>query len=175
VIYRLRWGKIPEKVETVGFSPFPRPGEQKSCLVPLRLGVDFEKIPYVEMFTFKHTHQGSAYFLKLFDNGKSLFLDDPASEIADSIMASPVVPIDFVIDALLRFGCLPDKIEEGLRGFRERLLRYCETRIEREVHIDFTEHHLQQLATHLSKRKNDFLGNVRLVRDSKQEDLKRLR
>lgn len=163
VIYRFCWVKIPEAwkmIEVVGLLTFPRPGEQKAWVVPIRLGGNFEKVPHVETFTFKHTLEGSTHFFDMFDSGKALFPEDPAADIADSIMSITVIPTNFVVHTLLQFGCAPFKLEETFKVFQGRLLCYCNLTVENEVPIALTKEQLEKLAAYWSKREKDFLRNV---------------
>jgi hypothetical protein len=152
--------------ELIGLVTFPRPGEQKAWSVPLCFGADFDKIPHVEKFSFNHTLEGSKYFLEMFDSGKVIFLEDLAANLADSIINSKIVPKDFVIQALLRFGCLPNKIEKTLEIFKNRLDRYCNLEVKNNVAIHFTKSQIKKIKLYLSKHKDNFKGKVIPVRDS---------
>jgi len=158
-----------KSTELVGQVTFPRPGEQKAWGVSLCLGADFEKIPSVEKFLFSHTLEGSRHFLEMFDAGKALYLEDPAAELADSIIDSKIVPEDFVIQALLKFGCLPNKLDKTLRIFKKRLNKYCNLEVANKVPIDFTKDQMKKIRLYFSKRKDDFKGRVIPVRKGNQQ------
>lgn len=170
VIYRFRPAASPEglkNIELVGQVTFPRPGEQKAWCVPLRFGIDFQKIPFVEKFTFNQTREGSNHYLELFDTGKALFLEDSAAELANSVLISKKVPKDFVIQVLLRFGCLPNKTEKTLITFEHSLKKYCDIKVTKIVAINFTSDQIRKSKLYLSKHKDEFKGRVISVRDSK--------
>ncbi|MDD5584757.1 MAG: hypothetical protein PHV55_06860, partial [Candidatus Omnitrophica bacterium] len=98
-----------------------------------------------------------------------LFPEDPAEDIAKDIVASGSIPKDFVVDALLRFGCIPENLEKTLSIFKDNLNKYCNLAVRDNVPIEFTDEHIKRagdaLAKH-AKRFNDFKGWVRLVRKS---------
>jgi hypothetical protein len=54
-------------------------------LVEVPFGADFESHPAVTWIKFKHDENVSKYFLQLFDEGRSLFPDDPISRVANKI------------------------------------------------------------------------------------------
>lgn len=166
VIYR--FGQM-SNAELIGLVTLPRPGEQKAWVVHLRIGVDFEKLPNVEKFMFNHTRKGSLHYLKMFESGKTLFLEDPAADLAVSIINSRIIPKNFVVQTLLRFGCLPDKLEKTLKIFQSRLAYYCNLEIKNKVSINFSKEQLRKLRVYWSKHKRDYLytGRVHLVRDMK--------
>jgi hypothetical protein len=168
VIYRLN--SIPSATELVGLVTLPRPGEQKAWVVPMRLGADFGKAPQAEVFLFNHTPKGSKYYLGMFDYGKILFPEDPASDLADSIMGSNEIPENFVIEALLRFGCFPNKIKKTLAIYKKRLRYYYGLQVKKKVPISFTKEQLKKLRNYWSDHKRDLLyrGKVIPVRDAGQ-------
>ncbi|MCX5709300.1 MAG: FRG domain-containing protein [Candidatus Omnitrophica bacterium] len=170
VIYRFHTAASPEflkHMELVGQATFPRPGVQKAWCIPLAFGADFEKVPHVEKLIFNQTPEGSARYLEKFDSGKVLFLEDPAAELASSVLNSKKVPKNFVIQVLLRFGCLPNKIEKTFIKFIHSLNKYCGIEVINKVPIDFTNDQIRKIRLYLSKHKDDFKGRVMTVRDSK--------
>lgn len=167
VIYRFRPAASLESLkstELIGLVTFPRPGEQKAWAVPLRLGVDFENMPHVEKFLFNHTLEGSAHYLNMHNSGKSLLLDDPATDVANSIVNSKIVPLPFVTQALSRFGCVPFKLKQTLKIFKNRLIEYCNLEVKSNVSIAFTKAQIRKISIYLSKRKGDFRGKIIPVR-----------
>jgi hypothetical protein len=170
VIYRLN--SIVSAAELVGLVTLPRPGEQKAWVIPIRLGADFGKAPQAEAFLFNHTLEGSTYYLKMFNSGKALFLEDPAGDLADSVMNSSEIPENFVIEALLRFGCLPNKVKKTLEIYKKRLRYYCDLGVRKKVPISFTKEQLKKLKDYWSDHNRDLLyrGKVIPVRDSRQND-----
>jgi hypothetical protein len=155
--------------ELFGLVTFSRPVLQKAWFVFLPFGVDFEKLPQVKKFVFNHTLEGARHYLEMFNFGKDLFPEDPAADIAKDIVTSGSIPKDFVVDALLRFGCIPEYIKKTLSIFKDSLDKYCHLAVEDSVPIEFTDDQIKRaedcLAKH-AKRFNDFKGMVRPVRIS---------
>lgn len=154
---------------SIGLVTFFRPVLQKAWFTFLPFGIDFEKLPHVEKFVFNHTLEGSRHCLELFNAGKDLFPEDPAADIAKDIVTSGSIPKDFVLDALLRFGCIPENLKKTLSIFKDSLNKYCNLEVEDSVPVDFTDDQIKRaencLAKH-AKRFNDFKGWVRPVRVS---------
>jgi len=94
VVYVVNWRELPpgEFIRPIHLQVFPRPSEQWGWTCELRLGDDFDKLPFVRKFVFKHDLQASQRILARFSQGKDLFPDDPLSELADRILASKVLP-----------------------------------------------------------------------------------
>jgi hypothetical protein len=59
----------------------------------MRLGDDFDKLPFVHKFIFKQDLEASRRILARFSYGKDLFPADPLSELADKIIVSPALPL----------------------------------------------------------------------------------
>jgi len=154
---------------SIGLVTFSRPVLQKAWFAFLSFGVDFEKLPQVKKLVFNHTPEGSRHYLEMFNYGKDLFPEDPAADIAQDIITSGSIPKDFVVDALLRFGCIPEDIEKTLLIFRNNLNKYCNLVVKDSVPIGFTDDQIKSaeacLAKHAAKF-NDFKGWVRPVRVS---------
>jgi len=154
----------------VGLVTLPRPGLQKAWVVFLPYGVDFEKLPHVEKFVFNHTSEGSKHYFELFNAGKDLFPEDPAEDVARDIINSYSIPKDFVAEALLRFGCIPENIEKTLLIFKDSLNTYCNMMVENSVPIDFTDDQIKNAEiclTEYAYKFNDFKGCVLPVRTSR--------
>jgi FRG domain len=94
VVYVVNWRELTpgEFIRPINLQVFPRPSEQWGWTCELRLGDDFDKLPFVRKFVFKHDLQASQRILAKFSQGRDLFPDDPLSELADKIIASPVLP-----------------------------------------------------------------------------------
>ncbi|MEW6075796.1 MAG: FRG domain-containing protein [Candidatus Omnitrophota bacterium] len=175
VIYRLNSFVSLERrrsiAELVGLVTFPRPGEQKAWVVPVRMGFDFANAPQVETFIFNHTFEGSRHYLNMFNLGKSLFLEDPTAELAKSVINSSEIPENFVTDVLLRFGCLPEKLKKTFKVFAKRLKYHCKLEVKKKVPICFTKEHIRKIKLYLYRYKNDFMGIVHPVRTSNPQYL----
>ncbi len=153
----------------IGLVTFSRPVLQKAWFTFLPFGIDFEKFPQVEKFVFTHTPEGSRHYLELFNAGSDLFPEDPAEDVARDIIDSYSIPKDFVVKALLRFGCIPEDIKKTLLIFKDNLNKYCNLTVENSVLIDFTDDQIKRAEVCLAKhaeRFNDFKGWVRPVRVS---------
>jgi hypothetical protein len=96
VVYAVDWRELPpgEFIRPINLQVFPRPSEQWGWTCELRLGDDFDKLPFVRKFVFKHDLQISRRILAMFSQGKDLFPDDPLAELADEIVSAPVLPVD---------------------------------------------------------------------------------
>lgn len=73
--------------------PFPRPSEQWGWVHEVTLGDDFDKLPYVKKFIFRHNEQSSQRIRERFRNGTSLFPPDPMAVVADRIMQAQDFPL----------------------------------------------------------------------------------
>jgi len=168
VIYRLSPAISLEKrrlmAKLIGLVTFPRPGEQQAWAIPVRMGFDFGKVPQVEAFLFNHTIEGSMHYLKMFDFGRALFVEDPAADLANSVINSNEIPENFLVDVLLRFGCFSDKLGETLKIFKKRLKYYCNIEVKKKVAISFTNEQIKKIRFYLTKRKDDFRGKAHPVR-----------
>jgi len=168
VIYRLSPVVSLEKrrlmAALIGLVTFPRPGEQQAWAIPVRMGFDFGKAPQVQTFLFNHTLEDSMHYLKMFDYGKTLFLEDPAADLADSVINSSEVPEDSLVQVLLRFGCLPENLEKTLKSFKKELKCYCNMDVKKEVSISFTNEQVKKIKFYLASRDADFRGKVHPVR-----------
>jgi hypothetical protein len=163
VIYFLNSLSVPRPIGLVTFS---RPVSQKAWFVFLPLGVDFEELPQVKKFVFNHTPEGSRYYLRMFNSGNDLFPEDPAADIAKDIANSDSIPKDFIVETLLRFGCVPENVEKTLPAFKNNLNKYCNLAIKDSVPIDFTDNQIKIAEVCLvkhSEKFNDFRGWVRPV------------
>jgi len=96
VVYTVQWRTVPPDcfIRPINLQCFPRPSEQWGWTCELRLGEDFDKLPFVQKFIFNHDLEASRRILARFSGGKDLFPDDPLSELADRIISSAVVPAD---------------------------------------------------------------------------------
>jgi hypothetical protein len=96
VIYAVLWRTVPDgySIRPINLQFFPRPSEQWGWTCEQRLGDDFDKLPFVRKFIFKHDVAASRRVLAIFAQGNDLFPADPLSELADKIISSPVLPLD---------------------------------------------------------------------------------
>ena len=153
----------------IGLVTFSRPVLQKAWFIFLPFGIDFEKLSHVEKFVFNHTPEGSRHYLQLFNSGNDLFPEDPAEDIAKEIINSCSIPKNFIVEALLRFGCISENVEKTFPIFRDNLSKYCDLAVEDSVPVDFTDDQIKSAESFLAKHAkkfNDFKGWVRPVRMS---------
>ena len=96
VVYSVFWRAVPNDyaIRPINLQFFPRPSEQWGWTCELHLGDDFDKLPFVHKFVFKHDLAASQRILVKFSQGRALFPDDPLSELADKIMDSSILPLN---------------------------------------------------------------------------------
>jgi hypothetical protein len=59
----------------------------------MRLGDDFDKLPFVWKLIFKHDPEASRRILARFSHGNDLFPADPLAKLADRVMNSTILPL----------------------------------------------------------------------------------
>lgn len=96
VIYAVEWRgpSAANSIRPINLQFFPRPSEQWGWTCEVRLGDDFDKMPFVRKLVFKHDAAASRRILARFSQGKDLFPPDPLSDLADVINSSPLLPVD---------------------------------------------------------------------------------
>jgi len=80
--------------KAICLQPFPRPSEQWGWVHEVTLGDDFDSLPYVRKFIFKHDKDESQIILEKFKYGNALFPPDPLARLADRINAANEIPLD---------------------------------------------------------------------------------
>jgi hypothetical protein len=95
VVYSIYWRNVPyaHAVKPINLQIFPRPSEQWGWTYEMLLGDDFDKLPFVWKFVFKHNLEASRRILAKFSQGNDLFPADPLSELADRIINSATLPL----------------------------------------------------------------------------------
>jgi hypothetical protein len=94
VVYAVNRRDAPSRlVRPINLQFFPRPSEQWGWTYEMRLGNDFDKLPFVWKFVFKHELEASRRILAKFSGGSDLFPDDPLSDLADFVVGSRVLPL----------------------------------------------------------------------------------
>lgn len=91
------------KTESVTHHLFPRPFQQKAWVVQLPPIDSFEYWPNVKFFEFHHDKSVGEYFLEKFKGGSELFPADPLSVIADKILSSKELPIEYFENILDKY------------------------------------------------------------------------
>lgn len=66
----------------IGWQPLPRPEQQRAFAVKMKPAQDFCSLPGIECFRFKHCVRISHHIWQAFDEGRLLFPDDAAAELA---------------------------------------------------------------------------------------------
>lgn len=96
VVYAVHWRAVPDgySIRPINLQFFPRPSEQWGWTCEMRLGDDFDKMPFVRKLVFKHDGQASRRILARFSEGGDLFPADPLSELAERLTTSQALPVD---------------------------------------------------------------------------------
>jgi hypothetical protein len=68
--------------EIVGWQPLKRPEQQRAFGLKMKKGMDLNMLPFVQIVKFRHCAKISNRIWKSFDDGRSLFPDDAAGELA---------------------------------------------------------------------------------------------
>ena len=68
--------------EIVGWQPLKRPEQQRAFGLKMKKGMDLNALPFVQMVKFRHCAKISSRIWKAFDEGRALFPDDAAAELA---------------------------------------------------------------------------------------------
>lgn len=82
VLYRVLMPIEPDIFHPIGWQPFHRPEQQRAHAVKMKAGQDFAKMPRVQMARFRQHPEVSTRIWKSFDEGRALFPDDAATELA---------------------------------------------------------------------------------------------
>jgi hypothetical protein len=87
IIYRLTPSAIDPSGDfgnfhIVGWQPLSRPEQQRASALRMKSGQDFNEIPSIECFRFRHRARASVRIWKAFDEGRELFPADAAAELA---------------------------------------------------------------------------------------------
>lgn len=95
VIYLVDQRMIPlgHGPKPICLQPFPRPSEQWGWVHEVTLGDDFDNMPYVKKFIFRHNERLSQRILKHFHDGADLFPPDTMAVVADKIMNAREIPL----------------------------------------------------------------------------------
>lgn len=93
VIYKVDEGILPPFVENehnkeieleyLGWQPLPRPEQQRASVLRVSKHTNLDTVSGVEKYYFKHSQSQSQRVWKQFDEGKALFPDDSAADLAN--------------------------------------------------------------------------------------------
>jgi len=175
VIYRLNrlaLFRIPgesNKLELIGQQALPRPGEQKAWGLQINPQSDFEKLP-INIFLFNQNKKLSLEILKLFDNGKKLFPNDIAFNLAQEILKSRFISRTIATEVFLSQGYNSRDIESKLDQYYKIFLEQFDTEIVHKESIMLNAIQIREAQEYLNldKVKLRFMAGIRLVRDIKK-------
>lgn len=120
VIYILDQRRIPpgHGPKLIGLQPFPRPCEQWGWVHEVTLGDDFDSLPYVKKFIFRHDKKSSRRIFEKCQLGRALFPPDELATVAYKIMQAKEVPLNVAcrtIEGLINDPLgLPGNTEEDI-------------------------------------------------------------
>lgn len=90
VIYRINelfmttpYFKSDVEIEYIGWQPLPRPEQQRASVLKVPKDTNLDTVSGVQKYYFKHSISQSKKIWKMFDEGKALFPDDSASNLAN--------------------------------------------------------------------------------------------
>lgn len=92
------------RLKAIGLQPFPRPAEQWAWTCELNMSLDFDKLPNVERFIFRHNCQASKSVLSKVNDGKDLFPVDKLADITELISNSNQLPINLINETIDYFS-----------------------------------------------------------------------
>lgn len=175
VIYVLDFKKQGDfsKLKPIGLQAYGRPAEQWGWTYEMTLGDDFELLPTIERWYFKHDLQESIRVLNCFAGQKTLFPNDPLVKLAEAIKLARKLPREHVERRAEDLISNPD----GLLGMSvEKVVNLCVSYggVEFEngepvPNIDEIRGEIE--ADWIRKREGFFKGvTVRLVRSSPDDD-----
>lgn len=90
IIYRIQpalFGAIDidTQLEAIGWQPLKRPEQQRAFGLKMKKGFSINMLPYFEIIKFRHCEKVSNRIWKSFDEGRVLFPDDSAAELAKQV------------------------------------------------------------------------------------------
>ena len=110
ILYTVDFASLVKHDQTffnpIGFQGLSRPEAQKACSIPLKYGIDFNKLPHVSYEVLKINPSESKKYFELFDGGRKLFPEDPTSDIAKEIKESSIIDAD-VLENVFRHNLIP--------------------------------------------------------------------
>lgn len=71
------------ELEYLGWQPLPRPEQQRASVLRISKNTNLDTLIGVEKYYFQHSHCQSSSIWKQFDEGKALFPDDSAADLAN--------------------------------------------------------------------------------------------
>ena len=90
VIYRINelfmttpYFKSDVEIDYLGWQPLPRPEQQRASVLKVSKDTNLDTVSGVHKYYFKHSISQSRKIWKMFDEGKTLFPDDSAADLAN--------------------------------------------------------------------------------------------
>ena len=90
VIYRINelfmtppYFKSDVEIDYLGWQPLPRPEQQRANILKVSKDTNLDTVNGVQKYYFKHSISQSRKIWKMFDEGKTLFPDDSAADLAN--------------------------------------------------------------------------------------------
>lgn len=74
------------EIEYLGWQPLPRPEQQRASVLKMKKDTNLDDISSIKKYYFKHSISQSQRIWKQFDEGKILFPNDSASELANECL-----------------------------------------------------------------------------------------
>jgi hypothetical protein len=175
VIYRLNrltLSRIPgesNKLELIGQQALPRPGEQKAWSLQINPQLDFEKLP-INIFLFNQNEKLSLEILNLFDNGKKLFPNDIAFNLAQEILMSRFISRPIARKVILSQGCNSTDTESKLDQYYKIFLEQFDIEIVDKEPPMLSNDQIKEAQDYLNldKVKMKFMAGLHFVRDIKK-------
>lgn len=169
VIYVIDQRMVPLGLgaKPICLQPFPRPSEQWAWVHEVVLGDDFDKMPYVKKFIFRHDKNASQRILNKFSHGVTLFPPDHLATVANKVNKAQEASLSVALKVIK--GLINDP--QGLPG---RLTQEILDMVKRETNITILDIHPTiiddqiriEMQTAWNQRKDSFLNGIghRLVR-----------
>jgi hypothetical protein len=167
VIYRInRFGVAQSErhFKSISHSPASRPGRQHGWSIGVNDEVNFDSLPFVEVFEFAHTKNSSAAILSAM--AERLYPHDSIADLAQTLKRCPAVTMRGVKYALERDGCPPDRIDAISNIWAEQLGNGLGLDVHLEHHFEMTDGQIAAGQRDAEIARADFLNGVgfRLVR-----------
>src|SRR5574344_1211332 len=75
--------KSDVEIDYLGWQPLPRPEQQRASVLKVSKDTNLDTVNGVQKYYFKHSISQSKKIWKMFDEGKTLFPDDSAADLAN--------------------------------------------------------------------------------------------
>lgn len=116
VIYRINelcmttpYFKSDIEIDYLGWQPLPRPEQQRASVLKVSKDTNLDTVSGVQKYYFKHSISQSKRLWKMFDEGKTLFPDDSAANLANECSKLNSFTNEQIDKALERFNTWREK------------------------------------------------------------------